>query len=308
MVEGIKRATGSLGDVLKDELSHLRDSTRKRQVIMTAKTNLSTMGTIYSVFNMHHASSGQTGHSDKVRQILSKTATKKNNLEQFKRSYPQLAKQSLGYFTLTNPIRYYCLSFISSKVKVALDMLFILAFTFVALFADFKKMQSRLDSPIAIESSQLKTFLYFMHTWFAVGSCAGIVALGMINSTGAYLHSMLNLIDITLAIMGLFRVDFMASLNILRLARVISLISLHPRMEFLHEVLQLITESLGLLVSSLGIMLICTMFLAMFINNIIVLISHLGQRSVLKSLQVLEPRGNFQDKRGAQLPLQLDRP
>jgi hypothetical protein len=156
------------------------------------------------------------------------------------------------------------------KLKLTVDILFTLAFIFIAIFVDFKIMESRVDSPLYIQQYQVKTFLYIMHAWFFIGGLAGITALGFVSCSGAYLYSPLNLIDFVLAIMGLVKVDFMASLNILKVFKIVKLISMHPRMEFLKEILQLITESIGLLASSLSIMIICTLFMAMLINNIVV--------------------------------------
>jgi hypothetical protein len=70
MVNGIERATGSLGDVLERGVMSAVDLTRNRQKIMRANSILSRMGTVYSVFSMNNPGSSLPAALEKVFAIL----------------------------------------------------------------------------------------------------------------------------------------------------------------------------------------------------------------------------------------------
>lgn len=157
---------------------------------------------------------------------------------------------------------------------MAIDTLFILSFTVLCACLDFDAMASRPQAWLQISKEGVFGFLYAMHAWFAVYCIAGVIGLGIIHGPGSFLFNFLNMIDFLLACAGLVRVDFVPALNVLRLFRVIHYISLHPWMEFLKEIIQLISESMSLLLSSIGIMFFSSLFLAMFINNLVVEYRH----------------------------------
>jgi hypothetical protein len=66
MATGIERARHSLGDVLEKGMLSYHDSSRNRQKIIRANSILSRMGTIYSVYSMHHAPASSSGGGEKV--------------------------------------------------------------------------------------------------------------------------------------------------------------------------------------------------------------------------------------------------
>lgn len=177
---------------------------------------------------------------------------------------------TLSYFTLGNPLRQYSLRFFNSWLRKLIDTVMILAFALISSFIDFDTMSSRQTAWLNIDSTSFRSFLYVMHAWFMINCINGFVALGIIHGQGSFMFNYLNAQDFILSFIGLVRVDFLPSLSILRMFRVLHYLSLMPSMEFLNDIIQLIVESIGLLASSIGIMIISSLFLAMFINNLIV--------------------------------------
>lgn len=167
-------------------------------------------------------------------------------------------------------MRQWCLRFHLSALRKVINAGVILAFAFMSCFIDYSTMSSRQSTWVQIDRRTFVAYLYSMHAWFMADCLAGFVAFGIIHGRGSFLFDYLNAQDFLLAFIGLVSVDFVPALNLLRLFRVLHFLSLIPSMEFLREIIQLIADSLALLVSSIGIMLICSLFLAMFINNLIV--------------------------------------
>jgi hypothetical protein len=85
----------------------------------------------------------------------------------------EFEKVSLGYFTYNNPVRIWSLYFYFSRVKVAIDIIFISLFFVLSTGINMSTLQPIEGSLFILSRTQFITFLYLMNVWFTITCLAG---------------------------------------------------------------------------------------------------------------------------------------
>lgn len=190
------------------------------------------------------------------------------------------SNKTLGMFKSSNLFRLICTRIINSVTQKVITTVIISIFVFFSPFIDMNTLESRSTSLIRLSHRGILAILYLNHAWFMSRSiCSSlrssvVVAFGLTGSKKSLIARPVAMLDLGLAIMGLVKIDFMASLNIIRILRLIDFISKWHRLEHLREIVDLIKKSFTSIMWMLSILLLCTVFLGMFVNNLTVYCYH----------------------------------
>ena len=157
-----------------------------------------------------------------------------------------------------------------SKWRKYIDILLIICFIVLTFIVDLRSMENRTNSPLVVRRSDFRLFIYLMNGWFTINLIAYSMSYGIIGHNKCLIKDYWNLIDIIIIVTNFIWVDLFVCLNIFRLVLLIRYLSNHQKMEFLKEVLLVFKGSFLLMLSIVGITIICSLFVGMFLNNLIV--------------------------------------
>jgi hypothetical protein len=184
---------------------------------------------------------------------------------------------TLGVFNNENLFRILCIHFDRSFSKVVLDILFTIAYLTIAMCLDLETLNSRPGTFIRFTKLQFVVFQYIHAAWLTATSITGricltlaVIAKGLIEGPFPVILDIRWVLDVFLLICIFANPGFLPLLGVLRLVKVLTYAERFPSLIALNEIYNIVKESYIVILSIIGIMVMCGIFVAMFLNNLIV--------------------------------------
>lgn len=185
--------------------------------------------------------------------------------------------------------------FLESQLKTALDMILIAIYLIMSTIIDLDTQESRSSAPIAISKTSYLAFMYTQNAWFFSILILGFISKDFKSKLEAkYLNSILNLLDIVIAICFFASPKLLGFLSVFRIFKFIGCLMEMDQFEFLKEFITLIRQTFLTIVSIIGVMIVCILFLSMLLNSIAV--EHYNQQNGEEDLarcRYLTPQGKY---------------
>jgi hypothetical protein len=85
----------------------------------------------------------------------------------------QITSKALGILDISHPIRKMAIRLYHSKVKLLIDITFILAFLFIGMSLDYTSLESRATAKLSFEKNFLLGIMYSNSVWVFLSGIAG---------------------------------------------------------------------------------------------------------------------------------------